>query len=72
MASLLHCFGSRAKVTSDSLIDECGGHTNEYHFHERMACLFKAEGGHSAKVGEADIPEAILVKYNISDLSDIY
>ena len=48
------------------------GHTNEYHFHERMACLFKAEGGHSAKVGEADIPEAILVKYNISDLSDIY
>jgi hypothetical protein len=36
-----------------SLIDECGGHTNEYHFHERMSCLFKAEGGHSTKVGEA-------------------
>ena len=36
-----------------SLLDECGGHTNEYHFHERMSCLYKEEGGHSAKVGEA-------------------
>ena len=25
-----------------SLLDECGGHTNEYHFHERMSCLYDA------------------------------
>eukprot|EP00039_Didymoeca_costata_P006316 m.89170 g.89170 ORF g.89170 m.89170 type:complete len:601 (+) comp13207_c1_seq1:150-1952(+) len=36
-----------------SLLDECGGHTMEYHFHERMSCLYKEEGTHSAKIGEA-------------------
>jgi hypothetical protein len=35
-----------------SLIDECGGHTKEYHFHERLSCLYKEEGTHSTKVGE--------------------
>jgi hypothetical protein len=35
-----------------SLIDECGGHTKEYHFHERMSCLYKEEGAHSARIGE--------------------
>eukprot|EP00966_Prymnesium_polylepis_P044214 1024686-Prymnesium_polylepis.1 len=37
-----------------SLLDECGGHTNEYHFHERLDCLYDAtaQSGHSAKVGE--------------------
>jgi len=33
-----------------SLMDECGGHTNEYHFHERMACLYAAGGTHSTQV----------------------
>jgi len=35
-----------------SLIDECGGHTKDYHFHERLSCLYKEEGGHSTKVGQ--------------------
>lgn len=36
-----------------SLLDECGGHTNEYHFHERLSCLYDTDtGGHSPKVGE--------------------
>lgn len=36
-----------------SLLDECGGHTNEYHFHERMSCLYDGTlGVHSAKVGQ--------------------
>lgn len=35
-----------------SLLDQCGGHTKEYHFHERLSCLYKEEGGHSTKVGE--------------------
>ena len=35
-----------------SLIDECGGHTRDYHFHERLSCLYKEEGAHSTKVGE--------------------
>ncbi len=34
-----------------SLLDECGGHTREYHFHERLSCLYDgATGGHSPKV----------------------
>ena len=39
-----------------SLLDECGGHTNEYHFHERLACLYdgSASTGHSTQVGKGD------------------
>ena len=37
-----------------SLLDECGGHTREYHFHERMTCLYEQSGGHSPKIGEAN------------------
>ena len=37
-----------------SLLDECGGHTNEYHFHERMDCLYDATtAGHSPRIGTA-------------------
>jgi hypothetical protein len=36
-----------------SLLDACGGHTAEYHFHERMTCLYSESGGHSPKIGEA-------------------
>jgi len=36
-----------------SLIDECGGHTRDYHFHERLSCLYEEKGTHSAKIGEA-------------------
>ena len=34
-----------------SLLDECGGHTGEYHFHERLSCLYVEEGQHSTQVG---------------------
>lgn len=35
-----------------SVLDECGGHTNDYHFHEGMACLYETLEGstHSTKV----------------------
>ena len=36
-----------------SLLDQCGGHTQEYHFHERLSCLYSNVAGHSAKIGEA-------------------
>jgi len=37
-----------------SLLDECGGHTRDYHFHERLSCLYDgASGAHSPKIGEA-------------------
>jgi hypothetical protein len=36
-----------------SLLDECGGHTRDYHFHERLSCLYTETLGHSTKVGEA-------------------
>jgi len=36
-----------------ALLDECGGHTQEYHFHENMRCLYDGQkAGHSNKVGE--------------------
>jgi len=37
------------------LLDECGGHTREYHFHERLACLYDVKnqkGGHSTQIGQ--------------------
>lgn len=36
-----------------SLLDSCGGHTMEYHFHERLRCLYSDAGTHSPQVGEA-------------------
>jgi hypothetical protein len=37
-----------------SMLDQCGGHTNNYHNHERLICLYDdAAAGHSTKVGEA-------------------
>lgn len=38
-----------------SLLDECGGHTNEYHFHERLSCLYEETGTHSTRVGEGTL-----------------
>jgi len=37
-----------------SLLDECGGHTPEYHFHERLTCLYTHDGTgeHSGQVGQ--------------------
>jgi hypothetical protein len=42
-----------------SFLDECGGHTRSYHFHERMSCLYETKhvpgtaGGHSPRIGTA-------------------
>lgn len=37
-----------------SMLDECGGHTKEYHFHERLKCLYTSAAGskHSPKIGD--------------------
>ena len=36
-----------------ALLDQCGGHTRDYHFHEELICLYDASAsGHSTKVGE--------------------
>ena len=36
-----------------AFLDQCGGHTNAYHFHEKLVCLYdSAAAGHSTKVGE--------------------
>lgn len=34
-----------------SLLDTCGGHTREYHFHERLKCLYQETGAHSTQIG---------------------
>ncbi|CAK9020746.1 YHYH domain [Durusdinium trenchii] len=34
------------------VVGPCGGHTNDYHFHRSLSCLYSQAGGHSTKVGE--------------------
>jgi hypothetical protein len=46
-----------------SLLDECGGHTREYHFHERLRCLYTDDVSHSPKLGEGNDGKAIYGKY---------
>jgi hypothetical protein len=49
-----------------SLLDECGGHTNEYHFHERLDCLYDATAaGHSPKIGTAMDGKGIYGKWEV-------
>ncbi len=49
-----------------SLLDECGGHTNEYHFHERMSCLYDATvAGHSPRIGTASDGKGIYGKWDV-------
>lgn len=35
-----------------SLIGTCGGHTRDYHFHEKFSCLYSQTGAHSTQVGQ--------------------
>jgi len=50
-----------------SLLDECGGHTREYHFHEKLACLYDStSGAHSPKVGEAQDGKPLYGKWEHS------
>ena len=47
-----------------SILDECGGHTREYHFHERLSCLYKeVDQAHSAKVGQGKDGKGIYGKW---------
>mmetsp|Transcript_44489 Transcript_44489/g.100534 ORF Transcript_44489/g.100534 Transcript_44489/m.100534 type:complete len:387 (-) Transcript_44489:105-1265(-) len=46
-----------------SLLDECGGHTRDYHFHEKLSCLYSMSGGHSAQVGKASDDQYIYGKW---------
>ena len=37
-----------------TVLDDCGGHANPYHYHERMECLYESSTtGHSTRVGTA-------------------
>ena len=46
------------------LVDSCGGHTREYHFHERLSCLFDAtQPGHSTQVGQMMDTQYLYGKY---------
>jgi len=46
------------------LLDACGGHT-EYHFHERLSCLYSHENdsGHSTQVGKESVYEEAEAKF---------
>jgi len=34
------------------IVGSCGGHTEDYHFHGSLECLYEHSGGHSTQVGE--------------------
>ena len=37
-----------------SILDQCGGHTKDYHNHEKLICLYDVDAeGHSSRVGTA-------------------
>jgi hypothetical protein len=40
-----------ADNTYIGIVSACGGHTSDYHFHERFSCLYSESGGHSTAVG---------------------
>ena len=50
--------------TTPVFVASCGGHTAEYHFHERLSCLYdespvdESLAGHSAEVGETTVADA--------------
>ena len=48
------CIGETGSLTS-GLVDSCGGHTQEYHFHQSLSCCTATDGsdGHSGQVGKA-------------------
>jgi len=46
-----------------SLLDSCGGHTREYHFHERLKCLYEEKGTHSTQVGQTTGGQPIYGKW---------
>jgi len=54
-----------------SLLDECGGHTNEYHFHERLSCLYELSGSHSTQVGQASDGQYIYGKWEDYSASEL-
>jgi hypothetical protein len=47
------CIGETGSLTN-GLVDSCGGHTSEYHFHESLSCCTAIDGsdGHSGQVGK--------------------
>ena len=48
-----------------TVLDDCGGHANPYHYHERMTCLYTEDPttGHSTRIGTALDGNGIYGKY---------
>jgi len=53
------------------LLDMCGGHTVEYHFHERLSCLYEASGAHSTQVGIGLDGKRLYGKWENADASEL-
>jgi hypothetical protein len=51
--SLYACLGATAASTT-SILDTCGGHTSDYHFHQELSCCTNVSNaaGHSGQVGQ--------------------
>eukprot|EP00931_Biecheleriopsis_adriatica_P066129 TRINITY_DN40535_c0_g1_i1.p1 TRINITY_DN40535_c0_g1~~TRINITY_DN40535_c0_g1_i1.p1 ORF type:complete len:386 (-),score=58.11 TRINITY_DN40535_c0_g1_i1:38-1195(-) len=54
-----------------SLLDECGGHTREYHFHEKLSCLYELSGSHSTQVGQASDGQFVYGKWEDFSASEL-
>lgn len=54
-----------------SLVGTCGGHTGDYHFHERLNCLYTQEGGHSTQVGNVLDGKALYGKWENTETKQL-
>lgn len=54
-----------------SLLDDCGGHTREYHFHERLRCLYEDVGAHSKQVGVGNDGKYIYGKWEDASSAEL-
>ena len=53
-----------AGMCTGHLLDECGGHREQYHYHESASCLYNLSSpGHSALIGYAEDGKGIYGMY---------
>lgn len=54
------------------LLDECGGHRDQYHYHERASCLYnRSSPGHSELIGFADDDTPIYGMYETTHVTPV-
>jgi hypothetical protein len=60
----IHLPYTDSQGTYFDLLDQCGGHTEDYHFHQRLSCLYDAAAtGHSTQIAVGNDGQYLYGKY---------